>query len=187
MTKEKAIEILKRQRDKLDIEKHTNDEAWIFQTAEYIRQFFGENSTQFSFISQFKWHVLRSPWDSNELVKHWLDQKPKEAKQFLDNCIESLNDTGLYQPPKTNFFQGYSNIKIIAAFVPVVTVAISIGLFFGQNKLDRDKLNLIEQNKVLVDSLSLFTIPLTKTDSNTNHNEDTTHRTSQNTKPQDIK
>ena len=34
MTKEKAIQILTRQRDKLDDPKVPNDDAWIFQTAD---------------------------------------------------------------------------------------------------------------------------------------------------------
>lgn len=172
MTKEKAIEILKRQRDKLDIEKHTNDEAWIFQTAEYIRQFFGEDSTQFSFISQFKWHVLSSPWDSNELIKHWLDQKPKEAKQFMDNCIESLNDTGLYKSPKPNFFHGYSNIKIITGAISFLVIFSTVILYLGQLKLDREKIDLINRNKSLSDSLLLFIPHLSSSDSTTNMKHD---------------
>ena len=89
MTVKKAIDILKAQRAKLD-DFNNKNQNWVFQTASYIKDFFGDNSTEFSFISQFHFHVTSSNWDSPDDVKRWLAEKPIEAKTFLDNCIETL-------------------------------------------------------------------------------------------------
>jgi len=68
MRLKKAIEILKGQKDKLQSFENQN-QNWVFQTASYIKDFFGENSTEFSFISQFRFEVVSSNWDSSEDIR----------------------------------------------------------------------------------------------------------------------
>ena len=70
MKKKEAIKILQRQLSKID--NRVSDDAWIFQTAEYIRQFFGEQSTQYSFISQFQF-----------TVKHYGDMSDDDIRYYL--------------------------------------------------------------------------------------------------------
>ncbi len=132
MTTKRAIEILTKQRDKIDDRNYPRDETWVFQTAEYIRQFFGDNSTQFSFISQFKFGVRRSNWDREEDVKRWLAQKPEDAKQFLSNCIEDLKHFGLYKPPTMNFLSKLSDTALWTLIPFILSVVFSGGYFFGQ-------------------------------------------------------
>jgi dipeptidyl aminopeptidase/acylaminoacyl peptidase len=59
MTIKKAIDILQKQKAKIDDQNHPNDENWVFQTASYIKDFFGDKSTEYSFIVQFSFYVSR--------------------------------------------------------------------------------------------------------------------------------
>lgn len=158
MTKEKAIQILTRQRDKLDDPKVPNDDAWIFQTADYIRQFFGDNSQQFSYISQFKFGVWYKTSDSSDVIKARLDQNLREVKQFLDNCIEAINDTGLYKPPTTNFLNKLSDTALWTIIPFVVTVTFSAGLLVGKYFSDTQNIELKQELKKCQDN-SPITIP----------------------------
>jgi len=119
MTVKKAIDILKSQKEKLEDFDNKN-QNWVFQTASYIKDFFGENSTEFSFISQFHFHVVSSNWDSPEDVRRWLAEKPIEAKPFLDNCVETLQHKGLFKQPKQNFLNRLSD----TALWTIISIAI---------------------------------------------------------------
>ena len=68
MTVKKGIQILKKQKTKLN-NFDNFDQNWVFQTASYVKDFFGETSTEFSFISQFHFHVTSTSWDSPQDVK----------------------------------------------------------------------------------------------------------------------
>jgi hypothetical protein len=103
MTVKQAINVLKKQRDKLDDPSYTNDENWLFQTASFIKDFFGDHSTEYAFIAQFKFYVTQNAWDSDEDIRRLLSEQPLQAKQFLDNCIETLQHKNLYKPSKSNF------------------------------------------------------------------------------------
>jgi len=155
MTVKKAIDILKGQRDKLDNFDNKN-QNWVFQTASYVKDFFGENSTEFSFISQFQFHVVSSNWDSPDDVRRWLAEKPIEAKRFLDNCIETLQHKGLIKLPKQNSLSRLSETALWTILGVGVTGLISAGFFFGNLYSDKQNIELRQDNKLLKDSLIMF-------------------------------
>jgi hypothetical protein len=157
MTVKKAIDILKGQRAKLD-DFNNKNQNWVFQTASYIKDFFGETSTEFSFISQFYFHVVSSNWDSPDDVRRWLAEKPIEARTFLDNCIETLQHKGLFRQPKQNFLNRLSDTVLWTIISIAVPGLISIGLFFGNLYADKQNIELRQDNKSLRDSLSVFRI-----------------------------
>ncbi|MBS0647321.1 MAG: hypothetical protein JSR97_12145 [Verrucomicrobia bacterium] len=155
MTVKKAIDILKSQKTKLEDFDNKN-QNWVFQTASYIKDFFGENSTEFSFISQFHFHVVSSNWDSPEDVRRWLAEKPIEAKRFLDNCVETLQHKGLFKQPKQNFLNRLSDTALWTIISIVIPGLISIGLFFGNLYADKQNIEIKQENKLLKDSLTLL-------------------------------
>lgn len=172
MTVKKAIDILKNQKDKLDRPNEFHrDENWVFQTASYIKDFFGDKSTEYSFISQFSFGVLRSNWDSDEDVRRWIADKPIQVKKYLDNCIETLQNKGLLQQPRQNFLYRLSDTALWTLLPLVATGLLSIGFFFGNLYSDKQNIELRQDNKILKDSLIILRTPtLTnkKADSTTN-------------------
>jgi hypothetical protein len=157
MTVKKAIDILKNQKEKLDRPNEFHrDENWVFQTASYIKDFFGDKSTEFSFISQFSFGVLRSNWDSDKDVSRWIADKPIQVKKFLDNCIETLQHKGLFQHQRQNFLYRLSDTALWTIISIAVPGLISVGLFFGNMYSDRQNIELRQENKLLKDSLTLL-------------------------------
>jgi hypothetical protein len=145
MTTKKAIEILTKQRDKIDDINYPNDETWVYQTAEYIRQFFGENSTQFSYINRFSFSVLATNYDSKEAVRQWMAQKPRDAKQFLNNCIEDLKHTGLYKKPSVNILSKLSDTALWTIIPFTLTTVFTGGFLLGQYLTDIKNIELRQE------------------------------------------
>lgn len=159
MTVKKAIEILKNQKDKLDRPNEFHrDENWVFQTASYIKDFFGDKSTEYSFISQFSFGVLRSNSDSDEDVRRWIADKPIQVKKYLDNCIETLQHKGLFKQPKHNFLYRLSDTAFWTLLPLVGTGLLSIGFFFGNLYSDKQNIELRQDNKTLKDSLNILRV-----------------------------
>ncbi|MBK7872948.1 MAG: hypothetical protein IPJ74_20915 [Saprospiraceae bacterium] len=156
MTVKKAIAILKKQRNKLTDPKHYNDENWVSQTASFIKDFFGDHSLEYGFIKQFKFYVRSSNWDSEEDIKRWLSEKPKQAIKFLDNCIETLEDKGLYKKPKINFLSRLGDTALWAIISLGLPGLITIGFFFGNMYSDKQNIELRRENKSLKDSISVL-------------------------------
>jgi hypothetical protein len=175
MTVKKAIAILKNQKEKLDhpTEFH-RDENWVFQTASYIKDFFGDNSTEYSFISQFRFGVLRSNWDSDQDVSRWIAEKPIQAKKYLDNCIETLQNKGLYNLPKQNFVNRLNDTALWAIISISIPALISIGFFFGNLYTDKQNIELRQDNKLLRDSL--FTLKGSATNTSEKEPDKTTQK-----------
>jgi hypothetical protein len=156
MTVKKAIDILQKQKAKIDDPQHRNDDNWVFQTASYIKDFFGFESTEYSFIGQFHFYVQSTNWDSDEVVRYRLSEKPIEAKKFLDNCIETLQHKGLFKKPKQNFLNRLSDTALWTIISITVPGLITIGVFFGNMYSDKQNIELRQDNKLLKDSLTLL-------------------------------
>lgn len=97
MTKRKAIQILNKQKDKLLDESIYKDENWVFQTASYVKDFLGEDSPEYNLISRFHFGILTNGSLSNEEIHNELDSKKQKAEVFIDNCIETIKNKGLYK------------------------------------------------------------------------------------------
>lgn len=146
MNNKKAIEILKKQIEKLDDSTIYKDNNWTFQTASYIKDFFGKESTEYIFISKFNFKVLASSWEDDKDVKRQLLDKHKKAKVYLENCIETISNKGLYKYPKTNIVSDKSNFELISIVIAISLFAFGIGywaknieLFSIENKNEVSK------------------------------------------------
>ena len=94
MRKSKAIKILQTQKAKvLDVNTY-NDETWVFQTGSFIKDFFGEDSAEYSFISQFTFMVKVPNLTSTEEDRERLKSKKEKAVNFIDDCIETIRYKG---------------------------------------------------------------------------------------------
>jgi len=151
-----AIDILQKQKAKIDDPKHVNDDNWVFQTASYIKEFFGIESTEYSFIRQFHFYVKSTNWDSSDDINRWLAEKQIQAKKFLDNCIETLQHKGLVKQPKQNFLNRLSDTAIWSIVSITIPGLISLGAFFGNMFSDKQNIELRQENKLLKDSLTLL-------------------------------
>ena len=137
MKLKKAIQILEEQKQKVLSPNHPNNDEWTFETASYIKEFFGLNSTEYSWISQFKWHVkyLDHPLiDNTSDVDFLLKEKPKKAVRFLDNCKNTLKNKGLFKLPKKNLLSDINNWQIITIFVAIFIAGLSSGIWLNEKK-----------------------------------------------------
>ena len=125
MRKKKAIKILEEQKQKVLSSDHLNDDEWIIETASYIRDFFGFESTEYFRFAKFKWHVKSISGESNESTIERLNKNKSDIIQFLENCKRTLNNKGLLKEPKKNFLSDKSTFELLG-------ILFAIGLFgFG--------------------------------------------------------
>jgi len=186
MTKKEAISLLTKQKAKLTDAQHLNDKTWVIQTASLIKDCFGEQSPEYGFIIKFDFSIS---WKAPK-SKSWTEpigttalpqslgqsdfinaqqQKINQVSKFIDNCIESIESKGLNKSLRKNFLQESDNASVISFLIFVGATFSGIGFYFGQLKYDRDNLELIQENKMLKDSL----IQTSKLKSN-NFNADST-------------
>jgi len=162
MKPKQAIKILERQRDRISDPKFPNDETWVFQTTEHIKDFFGESSSQFAFISQFSFSVIGHPSTSDEKWRYELDSKKRKAERFIDTCIETINDKGLYKPPKQNFLAGLGDTWLVIIFGTVVPALFFGGVWIGEYRSDIKNIELRRHLQSARDSLSNMTTTIMK-------------------------
>jgi len=133
----------------------TNDDTWVFQSASFVKDFFGEDSTEYNWISQFEFRTLVSSAWSTEQRSAAINDKPRQAKQFLNDCIETLKIKGLYKP-KSNFLQRLDNSTLWTIIAFAIPSILGLGFFFGNLKYDKDKLEAEQTIKQLKDSLVII-------------------------------
>ena len=140
MRKKKAIKILEEQRQKVLNPHYQNNQEWIFETASYIKSFFGVNSAEYAWISQFKWYVKTSNTDVEikEEIHEILGKKPKKVVLFLDNCKLILENKGRYKAPKNNVLSDKSNAVLLGTLFTMASIVFGIGFYFGTEKSNKD-------------------------------------------------
>ena len=156
MNNKKAIEILQNQKLKLDNPNILKDETWVSQTASYIKDFFGENSTEYSFISNFNFKIPFNQYDSKTFPLRIMTEKTLKCKKYLENCIETINDKGLYKKPKRNFLNTISDTALWTTISIGIPGLLTIGGLFGNMFSDNQNVELRTENKMLKDSISIF-------------------------------
>lgn len=155
MKTEKAIKILLVQRDKLLDKKIYKDENWVFQTASYIKDFFGEHSPEYKFIGTYTFTALAHNQMSKEEKQLLFKDKENKAVIFLNNCIETIQNKGLFKPPKKNFLQRIGNSAVWTIIGILVPALFSVGFLIGQYFTDTKNIDLKTQVKQLQDSLNI--------------------------------
>lgn len=154
MKKEKAKGLLRNQLEKLKSSRNRND-TWVFHTASIIEEIFGKESAEYNYIGKFRFGTWSHNYESNEAI-HWrLEEQERKIKQFLENCVESVDAKGVYRKPQSNPVSNWSSSEFWTAISGLIVAAISIGFYFG-NLSSSFKIDRMEfQIKEMKDSLSL--------------------------------
>lgn len=153
MTDRKAVEILTIQLDKIGDPKHPNNETWVIQTASYIADFFGKDSAQYSFITNFTFAVFGSSGWSDQDWRNARDSNKRKAIKFTEDCIETIRVKGLYKPPKMNFLHRV-NDTWLTMIIALVLTAVGGGAFIlGQYSSGLNNIELKRELKQTQDSL----------------------------------
>jgi hypothetical protein len=137
MNKKKAIRIINEQKEKIRNNPELRNTQWNFQTASYIKDIFGKDSTEYSWISQFKWTVtyVSVNDETPSYVKSEIASKPKKAIQFLDNCLDVIENKGVFKEKKENWFSGKKNWQIISVLIGVGLFGFGIGYWVKEFEL----------------------------------------------------
>lgn len=106
-----AIEFLKRQDAKLDNPNIDRDEVFFAQTAEHMRLYFGDSSPLYQLIKGFDYDQKR----------HW------QPRQFFSNCIESIEENGLYRSERPNVISHFDNARLIGLGFLILVGTFSLG------------------------------------------------------------
>lgn len=144
MDKDKAIKLIMAQLEKLN--SHLSLDVWKNQTASYVKDIFGEQSEEYKWITDCK---LPRYFDR--------EQKPSAEKTFRDKCllflvecINTINQKGIYQKPNTNFIQRLDNSTIIAISIFLAGALFVGGVQWGIRTSDVQNIRLEERNELLV-------------------------------------
>lgn len=123
MTTQKAVSILSKQIVKIE-QKDFHYPIWNIQTTTYLREFFGEKSEQYYFFQNHYWNI-----DTIHAKGITIEVKKYIAISFLNDCIDTINDIGLYQKEnKGNYISRLSDRMITFWIVSVF----SGGVYFGR-------------------------------------------------------
>ena len=121
MTPKKATEILQGQFDKLNTRKP--DTMWQTQTSSYVKTFFGEDSPEYSHISTHNY------WDDRY-------DYTRRGKEFINNCIETIQNRGLYKKPG-NFITRIDDKKLQWLIGGTCTILLILAtIIYNQGKKD---------------------------------------------------
>lgn len=129
------------------------DSTLLTQMKSYIRLFFGPESPEYDFISNFTFSVVVSAELTNKEKIDLLRAREQQGIQFLKDCIETINKRGLYKAPKQNFLHTISNVEIFGWGVPVISALLWLSFYLGGLKYDKEKFNTEIELKKLKDSL----------------------------------
>jgi hypothetical protein len=127
MKVKKAIKIIEEQRQKVLNPKHPNNNEWIVETASYIRDFFGFDSTEYFRFAKFKWQVKTLNTESEGSVLQRLEENKAEILQFLENCKRTLRNKGLYRETKKNLLSDKSNSQLIGIIFGICVSVFGLG------------------------------------------------------------
>ena len=136
ITKEKAIEILTNQKNKLNQKGATVDNIWISETAEYVKRFLGSDSSQYSLIISDHFRTFPILHTDTTDYRYFDQLNIKNANQFINSCIESINNNGVYKP-KGNFITKMDDAKFRWFIGGLCTSLILIGtIIYNQGYKD---------------------------------------------------
>jgi len=154
MKLKKAIEILEKQKQKVLDPEYPNNDEWIVQTASYIKDFFGFDSTEYFRIANFKWSIKVINTTSKDDRKYFLKEKKENIVLFLDNCKQTLENKGLFKEPKSNLLSDKNNAELIGIIFTISSIIFGIGYYFGTEKTNNELIRTENKLIKLKDSLS---------------------------------
>lgn len=132
--------------EELKNELHNSYGDWIPKAKKLIGRCFGEKSEEYKYISSVKHERVEY---KNNLERIETEHNTNQTLLgFLDDCIKSINDEGLYKEYDTEKSM-MSMIKNIAIIIPIVGAIGSAGFFLGRSEFTTE----IKANKVKTEAL----------------------------------
>ncbi|PIQ21067.1 MAG: hypothetical protein COW65_11250 [Cytophagales bacterium CG18_big_fil_WC_8_21_14_2_50_42_9] len=145
-----AIDILNKQIGKLNDPNYPTSDLWAVQTSSFIKKFFGENSDEYIYVKTLK---VRSEW--NKLI-NWPHEDKQAAKLFLSQCIQTIERTGLYRPPKGNIFTTTRNEILVPAILVIMGGIFYFGFYVGNINSNNNTYELKEEIRIQKDSIRTY-------------------------------
>jgi len=150
MKKEKATEYLNSQKLKLN-QLDLDEIHWIDETVSIVEVIFGENSRQSEQISELTLSIDDSFYDDGT---YHPGRNRDRAKRYIDTFINQLD---LHYEKKLQSQKESTNTPFIVKHFGVtitivlalITGAFSFGLYFGNIKFDKEKIDLSNKNEAL--------------------------------------
>jgi hypothetical protein len=139
---EKAIQILEGHK-KID-PYNTNHDLWLVQTKSYVLEFFGAQSPEYEFISEFKTNTD----EAKEFIESVYDDG------IIDIYIQTIKNKGVYKPPVKNFLQKMNDNVLASLLVAVATGIFLIGKDAGMATTNNQNFDLRMDVSHLKDSLN---------------------------------
>jgi len=111
MNKRKAIKILKRQIWKLNQLDNPRDVDvdFLIQTKTYIDKFFGNESAQSKRLTGV------------------------QIAPFLNDCVDTINNIGLYKHENKNILSKQSNWKLVVIAITIFVTGLTTGIWIKEN------------------------------------------------------
>jgi hypothetical protein len=150
MTETQAISILASQKAKLTTLDENTCTPYQTQTTSYVIAIFGEESKEAEFMKNFIFIIVGARIDWDKQIK----TSSVGLSYFIDGCIETVKNKGVYKRPKPNWLTHADNKWLIG-----ISITLSIGLIGGGyaigNVISNSKNSIIEYKyEHLKDSLN---------------------------------
>jgi hypothetical protein len=146
MTETKAVELLRAQKDKIPLFTELTADSFQTHTTSYISEIFGEKSEEMKFINNISFQS-RTMYVTHDQQREWTSIGMTD---FLNNCIDTVMNKGVYKPQKINFFYTIDVKWILASALGLLVGSFVAGYNFG-DRLNNSDLKI--ENSALRDSL----------------------------------
>jgi hypothetical protein len=124
----KAIEILKKQKESLKDVNVQTYEAWRVQTASYIKMFLGQTN-EYIYIKDLG--IIGFYPETYDYEKRIKDVSVS-LNQLLDNCIETIQQTGIVKKEWNHFLTKVKPELLWAIFLAALALAFFLGTLYAK-------------------------------------------------------
>jgi hypothetical protein len=155
MNKKLSKELLLKQIDKLGKPQFQTNEIWINKTSSLIKDFFGDNSEEYKFITRFQY---KKELITAGAIGRLVITNTKEVTQFLNDCMDTLDHKGLYRELRTNFVMRLDNGTLVALIFGLLAILGPTCFAWGKYSSDLQNIELKQQVKAQQDSIKTLRI-----------------------------
>ena len=153
MNKKEAVSILEEQINKLDDDKNHNYN-WFVETKTYIDSFLGKDSHQSDSLKNRTFNQSSKIGISKE-------ENINNIKTSVRNCINVINNIGLYKKPKKNFLSSIPDSLLVLIFSTIGFVGFTMGKYTSDVKNFNQEQEIIFLNKE-IDSIRKASLLISK-------------------------
>ncbi len=158
---------------------HSTIGSFIVSVRATYLTIFGEGSDFHKYMTDFKYERLQigdKTFNDRNLQSHIT-----KIRHSIERGIKHLKENNIVVPKAKNFLANMSTFGAICCLAPVAIFVFGIGFYFGQEKINKDNVELTNENKTLKNSLeesrdSLKILQSFKQDTTIKANTDTTHQ-----------